>query len=63
VDPDQTGAYLYSAAGKANMLAQVETIIQNAVAAAVYVIINSHSHMAEQYTSEANAFFKDISQR
>jgi len=63
VDPDQTGAYLYSAEGKANMLAQVEAIIQNAVAAGVYVIVDWHSHMAEQYTSEANAFFKDISQR
>jgi aryl-phospho-beta-D-glucosidase BglC (GH1 family) len=63
VDPNQTGAYLYSAAGKANMQSQVETIIQNAVAAGVYVIVDWHSHMAEQYTTEANAFFKDISQR
>jgi aryl-phospho-beta-D-glucosidase BglC (GH1 family) len=63
VDPDQTGAYLYSSTGKVNMLAQVETIIQNAVAAGVYVIVDWHSHMAEQYTTEANNFFKDISQR
>jgi endoglucanase len=63
VDPDQTGAYLYSAAGKANMQSQVETIIGNAVAAGVYVIVDWHSHLAEQYTDEANAFFKDISQR
>ena len=63
VDPDQTGAYLYSAAGKANMQSQVETMIQNAVTAGVYVIVDWHSHMAEQYTSDANAFFKDISQR
>ena len=63
VDPDQTGAYLYSATGKANMQSQVETIIQNAVAAGVYVIVDWHSHEAEQYTSDANAFFKDISQR
>lgn len=63
VDPDQTGAYLDSSAGKAAMQAQVETIIQNAVAAGVYVIVDWHSHMAEEYTTEANAFFKDISQR
>ena len=63
VDPNQTGAYLASPAGKANMQSQVETIIQNAVAAGVYVIVDWHSHMAEQYTTEANAFFKDISQR
>ena len=63
VDPNQTGAYLYSAAGKADMQSQVETIIQNAVAAGVYVIVDWHSHMAEQYTADANAFFKDISSR
>jgi len=63
VDPDQTGAYLYSAAGKANMQSKVETVIQNAVAAGVYVIVDWHSHEAEQYTSDAEAFFKDISQR
>jgi endoglucanase len=63
VDPDQTGAYLYSAEGKANMQSQVETIIQNAITAGVYVIVDWHSHMAEQFTTQANAFFKDISQR
>jgi aryl-phospho-beta-D-glucosidase BglC (GH1 family) len=63
VDPDQTGAYLYSAEGKANMQSQLETVIQNAVAAGVYVIVDWHSHMAEKYTTEANAFFKDISRR
>jgi endoglucanase len=63
VDADQTGAYMYSAAGKANMKSQVETIIQNAVTAGVYVIVDWHSHKAEQYTTEANLFFRDISQR
>lgn len=63
VDPDQEGAYLYSSTGKAAMQSQLETIIQNAVAAGVYVIVDWHSHMAEQYTTEANIFFKDISQR
>ncbi len=63
VDEDQTGAYMTSTAAKANMLSQVETIIQNAVAAGVYVIVDWHSHQAEQYTTEANLFFRDISQR
>lgn len=63
VDPDQKGSYLYSADGKAAMQSQVETVIKNAVAAGVYVIVDWHSHMAEEYTSEANLFFKDIAQR
>jgi len=63
VDPDQKGAYLYSAAGKTNMQSQLETIINNAVKAGVYVIVDWHSHMADQYTTEANAFFTDIAKR
>jgi aryl-phospho-beta-D-glucosidase BglC (GH1 family) len=63
VDPDQKGAYLYSAEGKANMQAQVETVIKNAVSAGVYVIVDWHSHMADQYQTDANAFFTDIAKR
>jgi aryl-phospho-beta-D-glucosidase BglC (GH1 family) len=63
VDPDQDGAYLYSAEGKANMQTQLEAVIKNAVAAGVYVIVDWHSHMADQYTADANAFFTDIAKR
>jgi endoglucanase len=43
--------------------AQVETIIQNAVAAGVYVIVDFHAHEANLVQSEAEAFFSDLAQR
>ncbi|MGE5784718.1 MAG: glycoside hydrolase family 5 protein [Myxococcales bacterium] len=57
------GAYLDSAAGRASMQTQVETIINNAAKAGVYVIVDWHSHDAHNQQAEAVAFFADISSR
>lgn len=60
---DATGGYLDSTAGKAAMLGQVETIIANAQAAGVYVLVDWHSHNAQNQLSDATAFFADIAKR
>jgi aryl-phospho-beta-D-glucosidase BglC (GH1 family) len=43
--------------------AEVETVIQNAADAGVYVIVDFHSHEAHQHQSEAVAFFTDLADR
>jgi len=58
-----TGAYLASSAGRANMKAQVETIINNAVNAGVYVLVDWHSETAHLEQADALAFFADLSAR
>ena len=60
---EEEGGYLHSEEGRNDMLFQVETIIANAVAAGVYVIVDWHSHHAHDQTAEAVAFFADIAQR
>ncbi len=57
---DPAGAYLDSPAG---MLSQVETMIENATEAGVYIIVDYHSHDAEDNQEEAIAFFSDMSER
>jgi endoglucanase len=57
------GGYLDSAAGKAAMLGQVETIIANAAAAGVYVLVDWHSHDAQTQQASATVFFADIAKR
>lgn len=57
---EPSGAYL-SDPGKA--LAQVETIVQNAVDAGVYVIIDWHDHNAHEHQDQAVAFFADMAER
>ncbi len=52
---DAEGAYL---ANPDKALSQVRTIVDNAVAAGVYVIIDWHDHHAEQHQAEAIAFFQ-----
>lgn len=42
---------------------QVETIIQNAVEAGVYVLVDWHDHHAEQHQAEAEAFFADMASK
>ena len=39
---------------------QVETIVENAIEAGVYVIIDWHDHEAEAHEAEATAFFADM---
>lgn len=42
---------------------QVETIINNAVTAGVYVIVDWHAHEAENHRAQAVAFFSDLARR
>ena len=58
VEPD--GAYL-SDPTKAR--AQVETIVQNAIDAGVYVLIDWHDHNAHEHQAEAVAFFTEMAQK
>lgn len=53
----------YANGGKANMLQQVETMIENAVQVGVYIIVDFHTHHAEDYQDEAIEFFSDIAAR
>ncbi|MEV4455831.1 cellulase family glycosylhydrolase [Microbispora sp. NPDC049633] len=57
---EPAGAYL-SDPNKAR--AQVETIINNAVAAGVYVIVDFHAHEAHKEQAQAVAFFSDLAKR
>ncbi|WP_430502444.1 cellulase family glycosylhydrolase [Micromonospora trifolii] len=57
---EPAGAYL-SDPTKAR--AQVETIINNAVTAGVYVIVDWHAHEAQNNQSQAVAFFGDLARR
>ena len=52
---DVEGAYF---ANPQKALAQVRTIVDNAVAAGVYVIIDWHDHHAEQHQAQAIEFFQ-----
>jgi hypothetical protein len=42
---------------------EVETVIENAAAAGVYVIVDFHAHQAHQHRPEAVAFFSDLAER
>ncbi|MCG5468213.1 cellulase family glycosylhydrolase [Micromonospora sp. LAH09] len=57
---EPAGAYL-SDPNKART--QVETIINNAVSAGVYVIVDWHAHEAQNNQSQAVAFFGDLARR
>ncbi|MET7863547.1 cellulase family glycosylhydrolase [Micromonospora taraxaci] len=57
---EPAGAYL-SDPNKART--QVETIINNAVTAGVYVIVDWHAHEAQNNQSQAVAFFGDLARR
>ena len=41
---------------------QVETIVQNAITAGVYVIIDWHDHNAHEHRAQAQSFFADMAQ-
>ncbi len=57
---DEPGGYLDDPAGNR---ARVEAVIDAAIEAGVYVIVDWHSHRAEQNQAEAIAFFESIAQR
>ncbi|MEU6248555.1 cellulase family glycosylhydrolase [Glycomyces sp. NPDC047010] len=58
VEPE--GAYLDDPQG---WKSEVETVIQNAAEAGVYVIVDFHAHQAHQHQAEAVAFFSDLADR
>jgi aryl-phospho-beta-D-glucosidase BglC (GH1 family) len=53
----------YADSGKVAMVNQVNTIVENAEQAGVYVIVDFHSHNALDLLPEAIEFFSDISAR
>lgn len=55
---DAEGAYLED---PAKAKSQVRTIIQNAIAAGVYVLVDWHDHEADLHQDESEAFFDEIS--
>lgn len=55
---EESGGYLTSDANKNAMLADIDAIVSNAVAAGVYVIIDWHTHYTQ--TSGAGQFFEDM---
>ena len=57
---DASGAYL---ANPAKATQQVETIVDNAIAAGVYVIIDWHDHSAPTHVAESVAFFSAMAQK
>jgi aryl-phospho-beta-D-glucosidase BglC (GH1 family) len=57
-DEDHPGSYVIDAASRADMTTQVDTIIENAIDAGLYVIVDWHSH--HTYTEEASEFFAYI---
>ncbi|WP_199044656.1 cellulase family glycosylhydrolase [Glycomyces salinus] len=58
VEPE--GAYL---SDPDHWRAEVETVIENAATAGVYVIVDFHAHHAHQHQSEAVDFFSDLADR
>lgn len=57
---EPAGAYL-SNPGKAT--AQVDRIVQNAIAAGVYVIVDWHDHTAESHTTQSVQFFTEMARK
>jgi endoglucanase len=57
---EPSGAYL---SNPTKARGQVEQIINNAVTAGVYVIVDYHAHEAANNTSAASAFFSDLARR
>jgi len=55
---DEEGAYLED---PATAKRQVKTIIDNAIQAGVYVLVDWHDHNADEHQDEAEAFFDEIS--
>jgi endoglucanase len=54
------GGYLTNGSNKTANLKRVKTVVDAALANDMYVIIDWHTHHAEEYQAEAIAFFKEI---
>jgi aryl-phospho-beta-D-glucosidase BglC (GH1 family) len=62
-ETDAEGSYLDAAdpgAGKAEMMRQVRIIVDNAIEAGVYVIVDFHSHTSHLHEAEVADFFRQI---
>lgn len=57
---DESGGYI---SNKDNNVNRVKTIVDAAIAEGLYVIIDWHSHHAEDYSDQAVAFFKEMATR
>ncbi len=58
-----TGGFAGYLAGSAGLMQQVQGIIENAIELGVYVIVDYHSHQAQDHAAEARAFFAAIAER
>jgi len=57
---EDAGGYLSDPQGNKN---RVRTVVEAAIAQDIYVIIDWHSHNAENYTNQAVTFFQEMAQR
>lgn len=60
---EYTGGYPGYLDGSAGLMQQVQGIVDHAIELGVYVIVDFHSHQAQDYAAEARAFFAAIAER